>query len=68
MVGSPASEGLRLGPHSAGRDYRSSVLIMYWFLVVAAGNAFLSDLRYVLSAECALGYDVQVALEAQVLG
>ena len=68
MVGSPAWEGLRFKPHSAGPDHPSSVLIMYWFLVVIAGNLFLSDLSYVLSAECVLGYGVKVARGAEMLG
>ena len=41
---------------------------MYWFLVVVAGNAFISDVRYVSNAECVLGCRVKVTLGAEVLG
>ena len=41
---------------------------MYWLLVVVVGNVFLSELHYVLSAECLLGYGVEVARGAEVLG
>ena len=54
-----------------GRDCRSSVLIIYGFygfLVEVAGNVFLSDLLYALTAECVLGCGVKVALGAEVLG
>ena len=51
-----------------GRDYRGSVLIMYLFLVVVAVNVLLSDLRYMLSAECVLGCGVKVARGVEVLG
>ena len=41
---------------------------MYWFLLVVVRNVFLSDLTYVLSAECVLGCGVKVARGAEVLG
>ena len=41
---------------------------MYFFLVMVEGNVFLSDLRYVLSAECLLECGVKVARGAEVLG
>ena len=68
MVGSPSYEGLRSGPHSVGRDYRSFVLIVYLFLIVVARNVFLSDCNHALRVECVLGCGVEVARGAQVLG